>query len=49
MGYPEIKYCNWFKHNKRRLNAGEMKEERVALFGELLEMCEKYKRKNRYE
>ncbi len=37
-----FKYCNWLKHNKKLLNAGEMKEDRVALFKNLLEMGEKY-------
>ncbi len=44
-----FKYCNWLKHNKTLLNAGEMKEDSVALFKNLLEMGEKYRRKNRYE
>lgn len=43
------KYCNWIKHNKKLLNAGEMKEDRVALFENLLELWEKYRRKNQYE
>ena len=43
-----FKYCNWLKHNKKLLNTGEMKEERVALFKNLLEMGEKYRRKNQY-
>ena len=44
-----FKYCNWLKHNKKLLNAGEMKEDRVALFENLLEMGKKYRRKNQYE
>lgn len=44
-----FKNCNWLKLNKKLLNAGEMKEERVALFENLLEMGEKYRRKNQYE
>lgn len=32
------RYCNWIKHNKKLLNAGEMKPERVALFENLLEL-----------
>jgi hypothetical protein len=43
------KYCNWLKHNKKLLNAGELKEDRVALFERLLEMGERYRRKNQYE
>ncbi len=33
-----FKYCNWLKHNKKLLNVGEMKEERVALFEMSMEM-----------
>ena len=33
-----FKYCNWLKHNKKLLNAGEMKEDRIGLFENLLEM-----------
>ena len=44
-----FKYCNWLKHNKKLLNAGEMKKDRVVLFEKLLEMGEKCRRKNQYE
>ena len=30
-----FKYCNWLKHNKKLLNASEMKENRVVLFEKL--------------
>ena len=40
---------NWWKHNKKLLNAGEMKEERVALFKQLLALGEKYRHVNQYE
>ena len=40
---------NWWKHNKKLMNAGSMKEERIALFNQLLELGEKYKRVNQYE
>ena len=43
-----FKYLNWLKHNKKLLNAGEMKEDRVALFENLLEMGEKYRRVNQW-
>lgn len=43
------KYCNWIKHNKKLLNAGEMKQERVEMFEKLLEMGERYKRVNQYQ
>ena len=39
---------NWVKANRKLMNAGEMKWERVALFEELLALSEQYKRKNQY-
>lgn len=42
-------YCNWIKHNKKLYNAGELKEERKALFLELLNLIEQNKRKNQYQ
>ena len=43
------KYLNWIKANRKALNAGKMKPERVEKFRKLLEMTEKYKRKNQWE
>lgn len=40
---------NWLKANRKKMNAGELKEERVEKFKELLELGEKYKRKNQYQ
>ena len=40
---------NWVKANRKRMNAGELKEPRLSLFKELLALCEQYKRKNQYE
>ena len=40
---------NWLKANRKALNAGKMKAERVEKFRKLLEMTELYKRKNQYE
>ena len=40
---------NWCKANRKVLNAGKMKAERVEKFKKLLEMTELYKRKNQYE
>lgn len=42
-------YLNWIKHNRRLMNAGEMKEPRLSLFKELLLLTEKYKRVNQYQ
>ena len=40
---------NWLKANRKVMNAGTMKPERVEKFRKLLEMTEQYKRKNQYE
>ena len=40
---------NWLKANRKRMNAGEMKEPRLSRFKELLTLIEEYKRKNQYE
>lgn len=39
---------NWCKHQRKIINAGEMKPERVKLFGMLQELMEMYKRVNQY-
>ena len=41
-------YVNWLRHNKKMYNSGEMKEERRAQFEKLLEMTERYRRKNQW-
>ena len=40
---------NWVKANRKVLNAGKMKTERVEKFRKLLELTEQYRRKNQYE
>ena len=40
---------NWWKHQKKLMNAGELKQERVELFKQLLELGERYKRVNQYQ
>ena len=40
---------NWVKANRKALNAGRMKPERVERFKELLALMERYRRKNQYE
>lgn len=40
---------NWIKYNRKLMNAGGMKGDRVKLFRELLAAVEKYKRKNQYQ
>lgn len=41
-------YLNWIKHNRKMMNAGQMKEGRVEKFKELLELIERYKHVNQY-
>ena len=45
----EHDYLNWLKANRKALNAGKMKPERVEKFRKLLEMTEQYRRKNQYD
>jgi hypothetical protein len=40
---------NWVKANRKKMNAGKMKPERVGAFKQLLELMDVYKRKNQYE
>ena len=40
---------NWLKANRKAMNAGKLKPERVEKFRKLLEMTEQYRRKNQYE
>ena len=39
---------NWVKANRKALNAGKMKPERVEKFRKLLEMMEQYRRVNQW-
>ena len=45
----EHDHFNWLKANRKAMNAGKMKIERVEKFRKLLEMTEQYRRKNQYE
>ena len=40
---------NWLKANRKALNAGKLKPNRVEMFNKLLALCEEYKRKNQYQ
>ena len=42
-------YYTWLKHNRKQMNAGKMKPERVEKFKKLLAMMEQHRRKNQYE
>ena len=43
------KYLNWIKHNRKLVNAGTLKAERVERFNQLLALIEENKHKNQYE
>ena len=45
----EHDHLNWLKANRKALNAGKMKPERVEKFKKLLELTEQYKRINQYQ
>ena len=45
----ERRLYTWMKHNRKQMNAGKLKEERAKKFIKLLELTERYKRKNQYE
>lgn len=45
----EYDMLNWLKANRKALNAGNMKLERLEMFRRLLSLMEEYKRKNQYE
>ena len=40
---------NWLKANRKLLNAGKMKQERIKMFEELRALIEQYKRVNQYQ
>ena len=39
---------NWLKANRKMMNAGKMKPERIKMFEELLTLIEQYKRVYQY-
>lgn len=45
----EHDYLNWIKANRKVMNAGKMKAERVALFEKLQELAEQNRRVNQYQ
>lgn len=45
----EHDYLNWVKANRKVMNAGKLKPERVEMFEKLLELMEGYKRVNQYQ
>ena len=48
--YPEEKLMvHFLKRGRKLMNAGELAEDRVEKFKVLLELCERFKRKNQYQ
>ena len=45
----EHDYLNWLKANRKALNAGKMRPERLEAFKRLMEIIEQYRRKNQKE
>ena len=43
------RYCNWLKHNRKLMNSGALKEDRVERFNVLLALAERYRHVNQYE
>ena len=41
--------CHFIKRNRKLMNAGEIKVERVVLFEKLLALCGEYRRVNQYQ
>ena len=39
---------NWIKANRKAMNAGKLKAERVERFSRFLELTERYRRKNQW-
>ena len=39
---------NWVKHQRKLMNTGELKPERIEKFKKLMESAEKYRRVNQY-
>ena len=40
---------NWIKANRKKMNAGEMKEERVESFQRLMELSERFRHINQWK
>ena len=40
---------NWLKASRKKMKAGKLKESRLSMFKDLLELMYQYKRKNQYQ
>lgn len=45
----EHDHLNWLKANRKMMNAGTLKAERVEKFIKILRLTEQYRRKNQYQ
>ena len=45
----ERELVNWTKQQSKLMNVGKLKEPRLGIFKELMDLSEKYKRKNQYQ
>ena len=45
----ERELVNWTKQQRKLMNARELKEPRLSMFKELMELSEKYKRVNQWK
>lgn len=45
----ERRLYTWVKHQRKVMNAGELKKPRLVKFKELLALCEQNRRKNQYQ
>ena len=45
----ERELVNWMKQQRKLMNAGELKESRIGMCKELMELGDRYKRKNQYQ
>ena len=45
----ERRLYTWMKHNRKQMNAGELKSERVKLFEKLLALAEENKHVNQWK
>lgn len=43
------KYCNWIRHNRQLMNAGQLKEDRVEKLKRLLLLIDENKHINQYQ
>lgn len=45
----EHNMLSWIKQQRKLLNAGKLKQDRVGKFNELIQLIEQYKRINQYQ